>query len=158
MAQEVFFRKAVPGLGEVQASVQYDAEAFGVGTCITPWTVAIEAEGHDLGRIVGFEGEAQHIIAMHGLKPDPQAKRGLEMTVFRVSEALRANSLDAQVFAAFERWLLRRGWRGNLLKRLKFTDPQWVIPIRSFWVQQLGFELVLAEEGKWDEHVVKRWR
>lgn len=158
MAQEVFFRKSVPEIGEVQASVNFDAEAFGVGTHITPLTVAIEAEGRDLGRIVGFEGEAQAIIAMHGLKPDPQAKRALEMTVFRVSEPLRAHKLDALVFAAFERWLLRRGWRGDLLKRLVFTDPQQVIPIRTFWVKQLGFELVLAEEGKWDEHVVKRWR
>jgi hypothetical protein len=31
------------------------------------------------------------------------------------------------------------------------------LTIRTFWVRN-GYELVLAEEDKWDEHVVKRWR
>ncbi|MCS6846646.1 MAG: hypothetical protein RMN52_02900, partial [Anaerolineae bacterium] len=86
------------------------------------------------------------------------AKRGLEITVFRVNDALRTTGLDAALFGAFERWLLKRGWRGNVIKKMKFTDPQRVVPIREFWVKRLGFELILAEEGKWDEHVVKRWR
>ena len=44
-----------------------------------------------------------------------------------------------------------------VFKKLKFTDERMVVPIRTFWVRN-GYELVLAEEGKWDEHVVKRWR
>jgi len=40
---------------------------------------------------------------------------------------------------------------------MKFTVAEQVVPIRTFWVQQ-GYELVLSQEGKWDEHVVKRWR
>jgi len=111
-----------------------------------------------LGRLVGFEGPAQVILSMHQLKPDASAKRALEITVFRAGEVLRAAGLDAAVFRAFERWLLKRGWRGDIVKRMKFTDPALVVPIRSFWVRQLGFELILAEAGKWDEHVVKRWR
>lgn len=37
------------------------------------------------------------------------------------------------------------------------TAAEQVVPVRTFWVHQ-GYELVLGEDGKWDEHVVKRWR
>lgn len=40
---------------------------------------------------------------------------------------------------------------------MKFTAAEQVVPVRTFWVRQ-GYELVLGEEGKWDEHVVKCWR
>jgi hypothetical protein len=74
-----------------------------------------------------------------------------------VNEDLRALKLDGAVLSAYERWLLKRGWRGNVLKKMKFTAAEQVVPVRTFWVQQ-GYELVLGEDGKWDEHVVKRWR
>ncbi len=158
MAREVFFAKAADD-GAIEAAINFDEATFGVAERgVSPWTIAISDGQKDLGRLVGFEGTGQTIIGMHQLKPDPSAKRGLEITVFRVSEALRATGLDAALFGAFERWLLRRGWRGNVIKRMKFTDPQLVVPIREFWVKRLGFELILAEDGKWDEHVVKRWR
>lgn len=158
MARAVFFSKAVDG-SMLEAAIHFDEATFGIAERgVSPWTIAIGDGQKDLGRLVGFEGAGQTIIGMHQLKPDPSAKRGLEITVFRVSEALRATGLDATLFGAFERWLLRRGWRGNVIKRMKFTDPQLVVPIREFWVKRLGFELILAEDGKWDEHVVKRWR
>ncbi len=158
VATETLLKRAIPELGEVEVTIQFDATTFGVSpTAITPWTIAVQADGRDIGRLVGFEGEGQRIIAMHGLKPDPTAKRGVEITVFRVSEAMRASQLDVAVISAFERWLLKQGWRGNILKRLKFTAADQVIPIRTFWVQQ-GFELVLAQPNQWDEHVIKRWR
>ncbi len=145
--------------GTLQAVINYDEAALGLcAGMVTPWTVAISAAGADLGRLVGYEGDAQTILNMHHLKPDLSAKRGFEITVFRVRDDLRAGRLDAQVFAALERWLLKRGWRGSIVKLLKHTDPQQVIPVREFWVKALGFELILAEEGRWDEHVVKRWR
>ncbi len=143
----------------LQAAINYDEAALGIcAGAVTPWTVAISANGVDLGRLVGYEGDAQTILNMHHLKPDLSAKRGFEITVFRAREDLRAARLDAQVFAALERWLLKRGWRGSIVKLLKHTDPQQVVPVREFWVRTLGFELILAEEGRWDEHVVKRWR
>ncbi|MDW8352795.1 MAG: hypothetical protein RML99_12870 [Anaerolineae bacterium] len=158
MAREVFFSQ-VTHVGAIEAAINFDELAFGISERgVSPWTVAIRDGQRDIGRLVGFEGVGQTIIGMHQLKPDPSAKRGLEITVFRVNDALRAAGLDATMFAAFERWLLKRGWRGNIVKKMKFTDPQLVVPIREFWVRRLGFELVLAEEGKWDEHVVKRWR
>ncbi|BCX05582.1 MAG: hypothetical protein KatS3mg053_3520 [Candidatus Roseilinea sp.] len=158
MAREVFFSKAADG-GTIEAVINFDESAFGVSEHdVSPWTIAISDGRRDLGRLVGFEGQGQTIIGMHQLKPDPAARRGLEITVFRVNDALRATGLDATLFGAFERWLLKRGWRGNVIKKMKFTDPQLVVPIREFWVKRLGFELILAEEGKWDEHVVKRWR
>lgn len=164
MARDIFFERALASGGTLQAAINYDEAALGlcVGV-VTPWTVAISAAGVDLGRLVGYEGDAQTILNMHHLKPDLSAKRGFEITVFRVREDLRAEQgragrLDAQVFAALERWLLKRGWRGSIVKLLKHTDPQQVIPVREFWVKTLGFELILAEEGRWDEHVVKRWR
>ncbi|MFC1466655.1 MAG: hypothetical protein ACFLMY_17570 [Candidatus Brachytrichaceae bacterium NZ_4S206] len=158
MAREVFFSKAADG-GAIAAAINFDEVAFGVAECgVSPWTIAISDGQTDLGRLVGFEGPGQIIIGMHRLKPDPAARRGLEITVFRVNDTLRATGLDAALFAAFERWLLKRGWRGNVIKKMKFTDPQLVVPIREFWVKRLGFELILAEAGKWDEHVVKRWR
>lgn len=158
MARDVFFSKATDG-GVIEAAINFDEAAFGVAECcVSPWTIAVSDGQTDLGRLVGFEGQGQIIIGMHQLKPDPTAKRGLEITVFRVNDALRATGLDAALFSAFERWLLKRGWRGNVIKKMKFTDPQLVVPIREFWVKRLGFELILAEEGKWDEHVVKRWR
>ncbi|HQY27030.1 MAG TPA: hypothetical protein PLL45_19275, partial [Thermoflexales bacterium] len=61
------------------------------------------------------------------------------------------------ILAAFERWLTKRGWRGNIIKRLKFTDSIEVPVIRSFWIGQ-GFTHILEEAGLWDEHVTKRWR
>lgn len=158
MAREVFFSKAA-GDSAIEAAINFDESAFGVSERgVSPWTIAIHDGQRDIGRLVGFEGQGQTIIGMHQLKPDPAAKRGLEITVFRVNDMLRATGLDATLFAAFERWLLKRGWRGNVIKKMKFTDPQLVVPIREFWVKRLGFELILAEEGKWDEHVVKRWR
>lgn len=159
MARDVFFDRVLPSGGALRAAINYDERALGVcAGSVTPWTVAISVDGADVGRLVGFEGDAQTILSMHHLKPDLSAKRGFEITVFRVREDLRAGRLDAQVFAALERWLLRRGWRGSIVKLLKHTDPQQVIPVREFWVKTLGFELILAEEGRWDEHVVKRWR
>jgi hypothetical protein len=158
MAREVLLVRALDDLGRIEAALTFDAGAFGVTPAITPWTIAIGDGAKEMGRLVGFEGDGQMIIGMHGLKPDKAAARGLEMTVFRVNDDLRARGLDAQVYQAFERWLLKRGWRGDVLKRLKFTDATLVVPIREFWVKRLGFELVLAEQGKWDEHVVKRWR
>lgn len=159
MAREVFFTKAMNDGLVIEAAINFDATAFGVAPSgVTPWTISIRADQHDAGRLVGFEGEGQTIIGMHRLKPDAAARRGLEITVFRVNDQLRAHGWDAQVYGAFERWLLKRGWRGNVIKKLKFTDAALVVPIREFWVKQLGFELIPAEEGRWDEHVVKRWR
>ena len=162
MARDTFFTRSVnatQGNIDVQASINFDESKFGIATGdISPWTIAVSDGTRDVGRLVGFEGDGQTIIGMHGLKPDVAALRGVEMTVFRVNDDLRIHSLDVQVFGAFERWLLKRGWKGNLLKKLKFTNAQHVVPIREFWVKTLGFELVLAEDGKWDEHVVKRWR
>lgn len=158
MAQALLFSRTVEGLGTLQATLQYDEGAFGVAQMPTPWTISINDGARDLGRLVGFEGDAATIAHMHTLQPDPSAARIVDITVFRVQEVLRERGLDAQVFSAFERWLLRRGWRGNIVKKLKFTDPAWVIPIREFWVKKLGFELILEVEGQWDEHAVKRWR
>jgi hypothetical protein len=107
--------------------------------------------------MVGYEGDGATIIAMHGLKPDIDATRAVELTVFRVGDILRETHDDVNVLGAFERWLLKRGWRGNILKKLKFTADEQVVPIRTFWVKQ-GYELALAQDGKWDEHVIKRWR
>lgn len=158
MARDVFFSK-VTDAGTIEAAINFDETMFGLAECcVSPWTIAVHDGQRDIGRLVGFEGKGETIIGMHQLKPDPSARRGLEITVFRVSDPLRATGLDAALFAAFERWLLKRGWRGNIVKKMKFTDPQLVVPIREFWVKRLGFELILAEEGKWDEHVVKRWR
>ena len=119
--------------------------------------ISIGADGIDAGRLVGFEGPGERVIAMHHLKPDETADRAVEITVFRVNEALRARRADGQILSAFERWLLKRGWRGNIIKRLKFTDPAEVPVIRSFWIGQ-GFTHILEEAGRWDEHVTKRWR
>ncbi len=158
MAREVFFAQVIDEIGNIEAAVNYDDNAFGhTDDAVTPWTVSISCNGKDLGRMVGFEGDGQRIIGMHGLKSDVSARRGAEITVFRVNDDLREHKLDAAVLSAFERWLLTRRWRGNMLKKLKFTRAEQVVPIRTFWVQQ-GYELVLGEEGKWDEHVVKRWR
>jgi hypothetical protein len=159
MARDVFFDRSLPSGGALQAAINYDEAALGLcAGAATPWTVTISVDGADVGRLVGFEGDAQTIINMHHLKPDLSAKRAFEITVFRARDDLRAGRLDAQVFAVLERWLLKRGWRGSIVKLLKHTDPQQVVPVREFWVKTLGFELILAEEGRWDEHVVKRWR
>ena len=157
MTQDVFFA-ADQDSRRLEAAITFDEAQFGSAERISPWTIATCDGQTDLGRLVGFEGPAPAICSMHALKPDASAKRALEITVFRTSEALRTTGLDAAVFRAFERWLLKRGWRGDIVKRMKFTDPALVVPIRSFWIRQLGFELILAEAGKWDEHVVKRWR
>lgn len=166
MARETFFTHTIThtiasGQSPVsmQASINFDETRFGIASQgVSPWTISISDGMHDWGRLVGFEGDGQVIISMHGLKPDRAAARGVEMTVFRVNDDLRRLRLDAQIYQSFERWLLKRGWRGDVLKKLKFTDATQVVPIREFWVKTLGFELILAEEGKWDEHVVKRWR
>ena len=158
MAREVFFTRTHAQLGTVEAAINYDEGHFAVSNeGVSPWTVSIRSAEKDLGRIVGFEGAGQTIIGMHSLKPDVAARRGCEITVFRMGQELLMNELDAILLSAFERWLLKRGWRGNMVKKLKFTNEQLVVPIRTFWVRN-GYELVLAEEGKWDEHVVKRWR
>jgi hypothetical protein len=162
MARETFFSRTVAteiGDKTIHASILFDDTRFGIDPAgVSPWTIAVSDGDKDLGRLVGFEGDGQVIIAMHGLKPDKMAKRGVEMTVFRVNDDLRTLGLDVQVYSAFERWLLKRGWKGDVLKKLKFTDAALVVPIREFWVKRLGFELILAEDDKWDEHVVKRWR
>ena len=158
MARELFFTRTHAELGAIEAAINFDPTCFGISDDeISSWTVSIYQPGKDLGRVVGFEGEGQKIISMHGLKPDVAAKRGCEMTVFRMGNDLVMHELDAPILAALERWFLKRGWRGNFVKKLKFTDERMVVPIRTFWVRN-GYELVLAEEGKWDEHVVKRWR
>ena len=163
MSREVFFTRSHPQVGAVEAAVNFDETSFGVSDeAISPWTVSIRNDKKDLGRIVGFEGEGQKIIGMHGLKPDVAARRGCEITVFRMGNEILMNQLDAILLSAFERWLLKRGWRGNMVKKLKFTNADLVVPIRTFWVRN-GYELVLAEDGGpdkpgWDEHVVKRWR
>jgi len=164
MARDIFFTRSLASGALLQAAINYDEAALGLCVgAVTPWTVSISVDGLDWGRLVGYEGDAQTILNMHHLKPDLSAKRGFEITVFRVRDDLRAEQgragrLDAQVFAALERWLLKRGWRGSIVKVLKHTDPQQVAPVREFWVKALGFELILAEEGRWEEHVVKRWR
>ncbi|MEO6061745.1 MAG: hypothetical protein ABIQ99_07400 [Thermoflexales bacterium] len=141
------------------AAINLDETLFGVSlAAVTPWTISVRgANGADAGRLVGFEGECARVVAMHHLKPDDTAARAVEITVFRVNEALRAARADAQILSAFERWLLKRNWRGNIIKRLKFTDPIEVPVIRSFWIGQ-GFTHILEEAGQWDEHVIKRWR
>jgi hypothetical protein len=158
MARDVLLSRQLDADTVVEAAIHYDADRFGApGGGVTPWTVAIAAGGRDIGRLVGFEGDAPTIIAMHGLKPDPDAQRGFEITVFRASDEMRERRLDAAVMGALERWLLKRGWKGNLIKKLAYTDASQVIPIRRFWLG-LGFELIPGEEGRWDEHVTKRWR
>lgn len=154
MARDVFFKSPA-----FEAAINYDEASFGSATgAVTPWTVAVrDGAGADAGRLVGFEGPGALVIGMHGLKPDPSAARAVEITVFRAGDALRATRGDAQILAALERWLLRRGWRGNLIKRLKFTDAGDVAAIRAFWINQ-GFTHTLEESGRWDEHVSKRWR
>lgn len=158
MAREIFFTRTHAELGPIEAAINFDETAFGLSVdSVTPWTTSISTNGRDLGRIVGFEGDGQVIIGMHHLKPDVAARRGCEITVFRMSNDLVMNELDAPLLGAFERWLLKRGWRGNVIKKLKFSDEKFVVPIRTFWVRN-GYELVLAEADQWDEHVVKRWR
>lgn len=158
MAREVFFTHNNTAIGSVDAAIHFDETAFGLATQgVSPWTISVSDGQKDLGRMVGFEGDGQTIIGMHGLKPDPAAARGVEITVFRVNDDLRAHQLDAAILGAFERWLLKRGWRGNVLKKMKFTAAEQVVPVRTFWVRQ-GYQLVLGEAGQWDEHVVKRWR
>ena len=160
--QEVFYSKplAMPQPGarsiELTASIQFNGGEFARAEGPSPFTVSIMADGKNAGRIVGFEGAGQKIMAMHALKPDPQAARGLEITVYRMGELLVQNKLDGAVFGALERWLLKTGWRGNIVKRLKYADAANVLPIRAFWLNQ-GFEL-LTWTNEWDEHVVKRWR
>ena len=155
MARDVFFRHL-----EYEGVILYDETKFGITTTeATPFTVSIHRKAEpakDAGRAVGYEGDGQMIIGMHGLRPDPTAHRGIELTVFRIDEPLREKDLHAEAFSALERWLIRRGWRGNIVKKLKYSDPIYVIPVRSFW-DGLGFELV-PWSPKWDEHVVKRWR
>ena len=165
MSRETFFSRMVKFSGIpmlIEASIQFDENNLGtVMGNVTPWAISINTtqdnSTKDIGRLVGFEGDAPTVISMHHLKPDPDAGRGFEITVFRVSDALRESKADLAIFAALERWLLKRGWRGNFMKRMKFTDPAWVVPIRQTWIR-LGFELILEQEGQWDEHVVKRWR
>ncbi len=156
---EIFYRRTLKDTGATLiATAHFDNEAFGSRNGKpSPFTVSITHEGRDIGRMVGYEGDGATIIAMHGLKPDIDATRAVELTVFRVGDILRETHDDVNVLGAFERWLLKRGWRGNILKKLKFTADEQVVPIRTFWVKQ-GYELALAQDGKWDEHVIKRWR
>ena len=161
MAHEIFFKRTLQLEGNslnIEAAVNFDETQFGnTLTEVTPWTVSIRDGTKDIGRIVGFEGDGQVVINMHKLKPDIVAKRGCEITVFRLGNELVMNQLDAPILSAFERWMLRRGWKGDILKKLKFSDERLVVPVRTLWVRN-GYELVLAAEDKWDEHVVKRWR
>jgi hypothetical protein len=166
MAREEFYRrKSAVGDGahELTATLHYDDTRFGAPPpTVSPWNIAVRLGDQDFGRIVGFEGEGRTILDMHHLKADPAAQRGCEITVFRMADELLVGdgaSPAAAVFSAFERWLLKRGWRGDIVKKLKFTAEDQVQPIRRFWLAQ-GFELVPFREGDggWDEHVVKRWR
>ena len=160
MAREQFFERVIPGAEPVRlaASINFDGAKFGASDDgVSPWTVTISDGSRDIGRLVGFEGSGATIIGMHGLKPDAAAVRACELTVYRMGELLVESKLDAAVFAALERWLLKRGWRGNIVKKLKHTSEAMVQPVRRFWLD-LGFELIPFQEGKWDEHVVKRWR
>ncbi len=153
MARVVFYSHQT-----IEAALNFDDILFGRSPDqVTPWTITVQRAGADVGRVVGFEGDGQVIIGMHKLKPDAAAQRGCEITVFRMANELLEGKQAAQVFGAFERWLLKRGWRGNLVKKLKFTAEEQVLPIRRFWIDQ-GFELVPFVDGQWDEHVVKRWR
>lgn len=130
MAREVFFSKSVDGVGQIEATVVYDESAFGtVAGGVTPWTVSISAGGKDLGRMVGFEGDGPTVIAMHGLRADVTAKRGAEITVFRVNDTLREKQLDSAVLTAYERWLLKRGWRGNVLKKMEHQSRKGCLPL-----------------------------
>jgi hypothetical protein len=161
MPRETFFKRTIQtpeGPITIEAAINFDDAAFGKAIqAVTPWTIAV-TDGHkDVGRVVGFEGEGQLVLGMHPLKPDPSAQRAVDITVFRISDAMHSSRIDEAMFGAFERWLLKRGWRGNLVKNLYFTAAETVVPIRRFWIG-LGFELVLSEQGKWGEHVVKRWR
>jgi hypothetical protein len=148
---------------DLQAAINFDEAAFGLSTSApTPWTISVSQAGKDVGRVVGFEGDGPLIIGMHHLKADAAAQRACEITVYRMADALLENKSAAQIFSSFERWLLKRGWRGNIIKKLKFTAHEQVQPIRRFWIDQ-GFELVPfkdpeGEHPGWDEHVVKRWR
>ncbi len=123
MARDVFFSKQIEAIASdapIEATIQYNEGLFGTTIDdVSPWTVSIHRGHADLGRIVGFEGAGQQIIGMHGLRPDMTAKRGAEITVFRVNDDLRTHQLDAAVLTAFERWLLKRGWRGNVLKKIR---------------------------------------
>jgi hypothetical protein len=115
MARVVFYSQA-----PIEAAINFDEAVFGQpGDKIAPFTIVVQREGADIGRIVGFEGDGQQIIGMHQLKPDAAAHRGCEITVFRVSNELIEDATAAKVLGAFERWLLKRGWRGNLVKKLK---------------------------------------
>lgn len=174
MAREEFYRRKIAlgqetsggtgdGAQELTATLHFDEALFGAPPpTVTPWNIAVRIGDRDYGRIVGFEGEGSTILGMHHLKADPAARRGCEITVFRMADALLVGdgaSPAAAVISAFERWLLKRGWRGNIVKKLKFTAEEQVLPIRRFWLAQ-GFELVPLRDGGdgWDEHVVKRWR
>jgi hypothetical protein len=128
MAREVSFTRTIESQ-PIEASINYDEAVLSRMDAVSPWTISIHAGAADMGRLVGFEGEGQNIIGMHHLKPDPGAKRAVEITVFRVNDDLRARKLDADVFVAFERWLLKRGWRGNILKKV---SRQSGTPIRNF--------------------------
>ena len=157
MARTIFYTRKLDER-QIEAAINYNENAFAKSTdAVSPWTISIHHGATDMGRLVGFEGQGQMVIGMHHLKPDPDARRAVEITVFRVDDEARARKLDADIFAAFERWLLKQGWRGDIVKVMKFTDAAMVVPIRRFWLG-LGFELIIGEEGKWDEHVVKRWR
>jgi hypothetical protein len=158
MARIVFYTQ-----DDLEAAINFDEAAFGSGMQgVTPFTISVNRAGQDLGRVVGFEGDGGTIIGMHGLKPDSAAQRGCEITVYRMSQALLDDGTAARVFGSFERWLLKRGWRGNVCKKLKHISEDMVLPVRTFWIKQ-GFELVPLREPSgdhtgWDEHVVKRWR
>ena len=36
-----------------------------------------------------------------------------------MGNTLLMNELDAPILSAFERWLLKRGWRGNVIKKIR---------------------------------------
>jgi hypothetical protein len=158
MSRIVFYNNA-----DLAAAINFDESVFGsADDGVSPWTISVSRAGKDIGRVVGFEGAGQKIIGMHQLKPDAAAQRGCEITVYRMSQELIDDKTAVAIFGAFERWLLKRGWRGNLIKKLKHVSEDMVVPMRRFWIDQ-GFELVplrepAADHPGWDEHVVKRWR
>jgi hypothetical protein len=42
---------------------------------------------------------------------------------------LRALKLDGAVLSAYERWLLKRGWRGNVLKKMERQSRKRRLPL-----------------------------
>ena len=116
MSREIFFSRTVQLGGtpsQIEATIQFDEQAFGtIMNNVTPWTVSIgvkqDSQNKDIGRLVGFEGDGPTVIGMHKLKPDPDAKRGCEITVFRVNDELRESKADLAIWRGADTiWYIR---------------------------------------------------